>query len=74
MFEPYFDKLILKLVESGLEVSLTGELSRESILREYVEGVRDLYDYIIIDCMLLPSLGLWVLIQNRSAQTFFSIL
>ena len=41
---------------SGLEVSLTGVLSRESILREYVEQVRDLYDYIIIDCM--PSLGI----------------
>ena len=31
-------------------------LSRESILREYVEQIRDLYDYIIIDCM--PSLGI----------------
>ena len=41
---------------SGLEVSLAGVLSRESILREYVEQVRDLYDYIIIDCM--PSLGI----------------
>ena len=41
---------------SGLEVSLTGVLSRESILREYVEQVRNLYDYIIIDCM--PSLGI----------------
>ena len=41
---------------SGLEVSLTGVLSRESILRDYVEQVRNLYDYIIIDCM--PSLGI----------------
>ena len=41
---------------SGLEVSLTGVLSRESILREYVEQVRENYDYIIIDCM--PSLGI----------------
>lgn len=41
---------------SGLEVSLTGVLSRESILREYIAQVRNLYDYIIIDCM--PSLGI----------------
>jgi chromosome partitioning protein len=41
---------------SGLEVSLIGVISRESILREYVEQVKKEYDYIIIDCM--PSLGM----------------
>ncbi len=41
---------------SGLEVSLIGVLSRETILREYVEKARPYYDYIIIDCM--PSLGI----------------
>lgn len=41
---------------SGLEVSLIGVLSRETILREYVERAREKYDYIIIDCM--PSLGM----------------
>ena len=41
---------------SGLEVSLIGVLSRETILREYVERSREKYDYIIIDCM--PSLGM----------------
>jgi len=40
----------------GLEVSLIGVLSRETILREYVERARENYDYIIIDCM--PSLGM----------------
>ncbi len=41
---------------SGLEVSLIGVISRETILREYVDKVREHYDYIIIDCM--PSLGM----------------
>lgn len=41
---------------SGLEVSLIGVISRETILREYVEQVKKEYDYIIIDCM--PSLGM----------------
>ena len=40
---------------SGLEVSLSNVMSREMILKEYVEQIRDEYDYILIDCM--PSLG-----------------
>ncbi len=41
---------------SGLEISLTGVISRETILREYIDMMRKRYDYIIIDCM--PSLGM----------------
>ena len=40
---------------SGLEVSLGNTMSREMILKIYVEQLRDRYDYILIDCM--PSLG-----------------
>ena len=40
---------------SGLEVSLSNVMSREMILKEYVEQIRNQYDYILIDCM--PSLG-----------------
>lgn len=40
---------------SGLEVSLANVMSREMILKEFVEQIRDEYDYILIDCM--PSLG-----------------
>lgn len=41
---------------SGIEVSLVNVMSRELILKTYVEQVRDHYDYILIDCM--PSLGM----------------
>ena len=40
---------------SGIEVSLANTMSREMILKEYIEIVRDQYDFILIDCM--PSLG-----------------
>ena len=41
---------------SGLEVSLINVMSREMILKSYVDELRPFYDYIIIDCM--PSLGM----------------
>ena len=41
---------------SGLEVSIVNVFAREMLLREYVEMIRNDYDYIIIDCM--PSLGM----------------
>lgn len=40
---------------SALEANLFGVISRETILKGYIEKVRSMYDYIIIDCM--PSLG-----------------
>ena len=41
---------------SGLEVLLVNTMSRETILRQYLEGVRKNYDFILLDCM--PSLGM----------------
>lgn len=41
---------------SGLEVLLANVMSRESILKEYLDQIKEQYDYIIIDCM--PSLGM----------------
>ena len=41
---------------SGVEVSLVNVMSRETVLRSYIEEQRSRYDYILIDCM--PSLGM----------------
>ena len=36
---------------SGLEVSLVNVMSRELVLRTYIEQQKERYDYILIDCM-----------------------
>ena len=41
---------------SGLEVSLVNAMSRESILKQYVDTVKKDYDFILLDCA--PSLGM----------------
>lgn len=41
---------------SGLEVSLVNAMSRETILKQYLDTVKSQYDFILLDCM--PSLGM----------------
>lgn len=41
---------------SGVETGLFNIMSREYVLRNYIDSVRKNYDYILIDCM--PSLGM----------------
>ena len=41
---------------SGIEVSLVNAMSRESILKQYLDSVKRQYDYVLLDCM--PSLGM----------------
>ena len=41
---------------SGTEVGLNNVMSREYVLKSYVDSVSKNYDYILIDCM--PSLGM----------------
>lgn len=41
---------------AGMEVSLVNVMSRESILKQYLDSVKKEYDFILLDCM--PSLGM----------------
>ena len=54
--EENIDLMPANIELSGLEVSMVNVISREVILKEYVDAIREKYDYIIIDCM--PSLGM----------------
>ncbi len=49
---------------SGLEVSLVNAMSREKVLKQYLDSIRSEYDYILVDCM--PSLGM-LTINNLAA-------
>lgn len=50
------DLIPANITLSGMEVSLVNAMSRETILRQYLDTMRDMYDYILIDCQ--PSLGM----------------
>lgn len=50
------DLLPANIELSGLEVSLVNSMNRETILKQYLDSVKDRYDYVLLDCM--PSLGL----------------
>ena len=41
---------------SGMELQLTTLMSRERVLRDYIDSVKDKYDYVLLDCT--PSLGM----------------
>ena len=41
---------------TGMEVSLVNVMSRESVLKQYLDSVKKEYDFILLDCM--PSLGM----------------
>ena len=50
------DLLPANIELSGMEASLVNAMSRETILKQYLNSVKHDYDYILIDCM--PSLGM----------------
>ena len=50
------DLLPANIELSALEISMGNVMSREVILKEYIEMMRSYYEYILIDCM--PSLGI----------------
>lgn len=50
------DLMPANIALSGLEVSLVNAMSRESVLKQYLDTVKPDYDFILLDCM--PSLGM----------------
>ena len=54
--EEGIDLLPANIERSGLEFMLANTMSRETVLREYLNSIRDQYDVILLDCC--PSLGL----------------
>lgn len=54
--EEGIDLIPSNLELSGLEMMLVNTMSREIALREYLKGIKERYDYVLIDCM--PSLGM----------------
>ena len=50
------DLLPANIELSTLEVMMGNVMSREMIMKEYIDTIRSRYDYILIDC--LPSLGM----------------
>lgn len=44
---------------ADIDIALAGMMSRETVLRTYIDTLRGDYDYILLDC--LPSLGLFAI-------------
>ena len=49
--EEKVDLLPANIELSALEVTLGNVMSREMIMKDYIEMMRERYDYILIDCM-----------------------
>ena len=55
---------------SAVEVGLVNVMSRETVLRQYIDSVKKNYDYVLLDCR--PSLGMLV-INALSASDYVLI-
>ena len=61
------DLLPANIELSALEVTMGNVMSREMIMKEYIDAIRCRYDYILIDCM--PSLGMVTLNALSAADS-----
>lgn len=52
---------------SALEASFVNTMSRETVMRSYINTVKDSYDYVVIDCM--PSLGMMTINALAAADS-----
>jgi chromosome partitioning protein len=64
---PYLDVIPSSQDLVGAEVELVERANRETVLRTAVGGIRDNYDYILVDCP--PSLGLLTVNTLTAADT-----
>ena len=55
------------IVLSGLETGLFNVMSREHVLKNYIDTVKDRFDYCLIDCM--PSLGMMTINALTAADS-----
>ena len=65
-----FDFVPANRTLSAVEVGLVNTLSREIVLRRYVDSVKEPYDYVLLDCN--PSLGMLV-VNALSASDYVLI-
>lgn len=65
-----FDFIPANRTLSTVEVGLVNAMSRETVLRQYLNGVKAEYDYVLLDCR--PSLGMLV-INALSASDYVLI-
>lgn len=61
------DLLPTNIELASAEVSLVNAISRELVIKSYIDSVRPNYDFIIIDCM--PSLGMLTINALTSADS-----
>lgn len=52
---------------SAIEVSLVNTMSRETVMRSYINTIKNNYDYVLIDCM--PSLGMMTINALAAADS-----
>ena len=61
------DLLPANIELASMETTLVNVMSRETVLKQYIESVRDQYDVILLDCC--PSLGMLTINALSAADT-----